>query len=197
MIYRKLRTRVCAIAGRTSLNAEDRCSSGGESLRGNEFVLCQSSGPVHPTIGRRSWREAQGRALGRARQLRSSLAQQRPSVAVEPLGAGARGKRLGPPPPPRLRPHAHAQLAVAAGRPPAGLVWGSAGTKWQQFGHLSCHCRKRARKTGAWAVGHFPAAFCARARARNGSHCFYAQGGDSWAAPLSLATRQAEQVGAR
>lgn len=82
MIYRKLRTHVCAIAGRTSLNAEDRCSSGGENLRGNEFVPCQSSGPVHPTTGRRSWREAQGRALGRARRLRTSLAQQRPSVAV-------------------------------------------------------------------------------------------------------------------
>lgn len=158
--------------------------------------LARSRRPVHPTTGRRSWRGPQGRALCRAPQLRAGLAQQPPSAAVEPLGAGARGPRLRPPPPPRLRPHAHARLAVAAERPPAGLVWGSAGTKWQRLGHLSCHCRKRAHRTGAWAVGHFPAALCARARVRNESHCFYAQGGDSWAAPLSLATRQAEQVGA-
>lgn len=50
------------------------------------------------------------------------LAQRRPSAAVKPLGAGARGTRLGPPAFPRPRPHAHAQLPVAAGRPPAGLL---------------------------------------------------------------------------
>lgn len=125
-------------------------------------------------------------------------AQHKPRPAA-PLRGGwaSRCTRLPPPPPPSLRPHAHARLAVAAGRPPAGLVWGSAGTKWQRLGHLSCHCRKRTRKTGAWAVGHLPAALSARARVRNGSPCSYAQGGDSWAAPLSLATLQAEQVAAR
>lgn len=54
-------------------------------------------------------------------------------------GSGARGSRL-PPPAPPAAPHAHAQLAVAAGLPRAGSVWGDAGTKWQRLGHMRCHC---------------------------------------------------------
>lgn len=150
----------------------------------------QEPGPYHDWLAELA--RARRRALGWLD------AQHKPRPAA-PLRGGwaSRCTRLQPPPPPSLQPHAHARLAVAAGRPPAGLVWGSAGTKWQRLGHLSCHCRKRARKTGAWVVGHLPAALSARARVRNGSPCFYAQGGDSWAAPLSLATLQAEQVGAR
>ncbi|XP_030876554.1 calmegin [Leptonychotes weddellii] len=74
----------------------------------------------------------------------SSAPPRRLSPSVQVRAARASGHRL--------RPHAHARLAVAAERPPAGLVWGSAGTKWQRLGHLSCHCRKRARRTGRWEI---------------------------------------------
>ncbi|XP_057582936.1 alpha-1,3-mannosyl-glycoprotein 4-beta-N-acetylglucosaminyltransferase-like protein MGAT4D [Hippopotamus amphibius kiboko] len=140
---------------------------------------------------------ARGRQTAGGGSRSARLAQRRPSAAVEPLGAGAHGTRLAPPPPPRGRPHAHARLAVAAGQPPAGLLWGDAGTERQRLLHLSCRCRKRARKTGTCTVGHLPASLCARAGVRNPSPGVFPQGGGSWTAPLSLATRQEAPAGPR
>lgn len=119
-----------------------------------------------------------------------------PSTAVAP-SEQVRAARAAAAASSRPRPHAHARLAVAAGRPRAALVWGDAGTKWQRLGHLSCHCGKRAPKTGAWSVGHFPAALSAGPGVRNRGRCPFPRGGRCSAAPLSLATRQAEQVGHR
>nr|XP_027782349.1 alpha-1,3-mannosyl-glycoprotein 4-beta-N-acetylglucosaminyltransferase-like protein MGAT4D [Marmota flaviventris] len=49
--------------------------------------------------------------------------------AVERPAAGERSTRLGPRPPRRRTPLAHARLAAAAGRLPAGFVWGDAETE--------------------------------------------------------------------
>lgn len=63
---------------------------------------------------------------------------------------------------------------------------------------MSCHCRKRARKTGAWAQAPSPLPLALRGDMRDRNHGFWPQGGGEgargWDAPLYLATRLAEQV---
>ncbi|XP_012660841.2 alpha-1,3-mannosyl-glycoprotein 4-beta-N-acetylglucosaminyltransferase-like protein MGAT4D [Otolemur garnettii] len=160
----KIKFRTCKTEGGIALFAQRARRSEEKSLDSQEGIPCypQAGAQLRPT-GALGCGAARGRGV--AGSGARSAARRRAGEGGAG-GAGARGcgvaaaRRLSPtcrcapqaPPAaasPCLPPHAHARLAVAAARPPAGLVWGDAGTKWQRFGHLSCRCRKQALKTGA------------------------------------------------